>query len=369
MASSEESLVLQNVAELSKRFAERATRVDSEGAVPAENLGELASNGYFGAFVPKPYGLGLDAKLYVAVVREIARACASTAWLYVTHCAACQSLFATGSEEQKENYLRRAVSGSLMGLAYTETSTGSGLAGMETRAEPAGEGYVLSGTKSFITGAHAAEIFLVVARRTDTDAQFPKNLSGFIVERGMEGFGPGQRFDSMGMRGIGWGELVFRGCRVPAQNVIQDGVRVVNSGGHLGMLGAATIGFALAEAAFDAARKHVKERAVAGQPLGQREGVRAILGEMGADVEAMRRMLEFGVDAYRRDSYPDLLKVKGFVTETAIKVVDRALRVTGAHGYSKLLPIERHYRDVRAPMLHFQTLETGRNVLGSILQQ
>jgi len=286
----------------------------------------------------------------------------------VVHCSAAQSLYVCGSSEQHERFLRGAASGSLMGLAATEVATGSGISGMETRAEIRGDVYVLNGTKSFITGAHGAHTFIVVARMANSDAPFPKNLSAFIVERGAKGFSVGQRFEPMGMRGIGWGELVFRECEVPKENVIAEGVRAINSGGHMGMLGASAISFGLAEAAFELCRKHVKERSVGGQALGQREGVKAMLSEMGMGVEAMRQVLKFGVDAFARDSYPDLLKVKGFITETSLKVLDLGLRITGAHGYSRLLPLERHFRDARAPLLHFQTLETGRNVLGSILQ-
>lgn len=368
MSESEEALILRNLGELSKRFSERAGRVDSEGLFPQDNLKELSENGYLGAFIPKPYGLGLGAPLYVDVVRELAKACASTAWLYVVHCSAAQSLYVCGSSEQHERFLRGAASGSLMGLAATEVATGSGISGMETRAEIRGDVYVLNGTKSFITGAHGAHTFIVVARMANSDAPFPKNLSAFIVERGAKGFSVGQRFEPMGMRGIGWGELVFRECEVPKENVIAEGVRAINSGGHMGMLGASAISFGLAEAAFELCRKHVKERSVGGQALGQREGVKAMLSEMGMGVEAMRQVLKFGVDAFARDSYPDLLKVKGFITETSLKVLDLGLRITGAHGYSRLLPLERHFRDARAPLLHFQTLETGRNVLGSILQ-
>jgi butyryl-CoA dehydrogenase len=368
MSVSEEALILKSLGELSKRFSERAGRVDREGLFPEDNLRELSDNGYLGAFIPRPYGFGLGASLYVEVVKELAKACASTAWLYVVHCAAAQSLYACGSDEQRERYLRKAASGKLMGLAATEVATGSGISGMETKAELRGDVYVLNGAKSFITAAHGAHIFLVVARMANSDAPFPKNLSAFIVERGAKGFSAGQRFEPMGMRGIGWGELVLRECEVPRENVISDGVRTINSGGHMGMLGASAISFGLAEAALEVCRRHVKERVVGGQALGHREGVKAMLSEMGSSVEAMRQVLRFGVDAFTRDSYPDLLKVKGFITETSLRVLDLALRVTGAHGYSRLLPLERYYRDARAPLLHFQTLETGRNVLGSILQ-
>lgn len=368
MAESEEGLILKSLGELAKRFSERAGRVDREGVFPEENLKELSNNGYLGAFIPKPYGFGLGASLYVDVVKELAKACASTAWLYVVHCAAAQSLYSCGSDEQRERYLRKAASGSLMGLAATEAATGSGISGMETRAEPRGDVYVLNGAKSFITGAHGVDTFLVVAKMSASDAPFPKNLSAFIVEKGAKGFSPGQKFESMGMRGIGWGELVFRDCEVPRENLIADGLRTINSGGHMGMLGASAISFGLARSAFEVCRTHVKERTVGGQALGQKEGVKATLSEMGSRIEAMRQVLRFGVDAFARDSYTDLLKVKGFVTETAVNVLDLALRVTGAHGYSTLLPLERYFRDARAPLLHFQTLETGRNVLGSILQ-
>lgn len=368
MSESYETLILKSLSGLSKRFSERAGSVDREGSFPQDNLRELSASGYFGAFIPKPYGFGLGASLYVDVVKELAKACASTAWLYVVHCAAAQSLYACGSNEQREGYLHKAASGNLMGLAATEVATGSGISGMETTAEPRGDVYVLNGAKSFITGAHGADMFLVVAKMAGSDAPFPKNLSAFIVEKGTKGFGAGQRFESMGVRGIGWGELVFRDCEVPRENVIADGVRAINSGGHMGMLGASAISFGLAEAALDVCRKHTKERMVGGQVLGQKEGVKATLSEMASSVEAMRQFLRFGTDAFARDSYPDLLKVKGFITETSLKVLDLALRVAGAHGYSRLLPLERYFRDARAPLLHFQTLETGKNVLGSIVQ-
>jgi alkylation response protein AidB-like acyl-CoA dehydrogenase len=366
--STQEELILKNAKELSKRFAERAQRVDKQGVFPSENLRELSENGYFAAFLPKPYGLGLPASLFVEVVQEFAKACASTAWLYVVHCAAAHSLYACGSEEQKQRFLSKVSTGTLMGLAATETTTGAGISGMETVATKKEDGYALNGTKSFITAAHGGELFIVIARVADSKEQFPKNLFAFIVEKGMNGFSAGQRFESMGMRGIGWGELVFRECTVPKENVIQDGVRTINSGGHLGMLGASAISLGLSKAAFEVCKNHVKTRTISGQALGQREGVRAMLSEIGSDIEAMNQVIKFGVDAFQRDSYPDLLKVKNFVTETCLRVLDKALRITGAHGYSTLLPLERYYRDARAPLLHFQTLELGKNVLGSILQ-
>jgi alkylation response protein AidB-like acyl-CoA dehydrogenase len=368
MAELDEATVLGNIAQLAKKFSERASKIDREAQFPQDNLDELASAGYMGAFIPKPYGLGLGPQLYVDVVTELAKACASTAWLYVVHCSAALSLYVCGTDDQRERFLPQAASGRLMNLAATETSTGSGISGMECKAEPHGDGYLLNGSKSFITAAHGGHMFLVVAKISDSPAQFPKNLGAFIVEKGAPGFSSGQRYESMGMRGIGWGELVFRDCYLPRSNVIQDGVRAINSGGHMGMLGASAISLGLAKAAYNACRAHVKERMIGGQPLGQREGIKAMLSEMATSIEAMMQTVRFGVDAFKRDSYPDLLKVKIFVTDTALRVLDLALRVTGAHGYSKLLPIERHFRDARAPLLHFQTLETGRNTLGSILQ-
>jgi alkylation response protein AidB-like acyl-CoA dehydrogenase len=364
----EESLILANIKELSKKFYENSFKVDQEGIFPKENLELLASQGYFGAFIPKPYGLGLDYKLFVEVVKEIAKACASTAWIYVTHCAASYSLFASASEELKNKYLLKVAKNALINLAQTEISTGAGISGIETSARKEGKYWILNGTKHFITASNSADIFIVIAKNLESKDPFPKNISAYVVEKNFEGFTLGQKYDSMGMRGIGWGEIILRGCKVPEENFIQDGVKAINSGGHVGMLGTSVIAYALAEASFEICKKHLKERIIAGQALGQREGIRAIFAEIATYLEAMKHMIEFGIDALRRDSYLDLLKVKNFVTENSLNIIDKALRLTGAHGYSKLLPLERYYRDARATLLHFQTLELGKNILGGIAQ-
>ncbi|MFP3190611.1 MAG: acyl-CoA dehydrogenase family protein [Thermoproteota archaeon] len=366
--SLEESIILQNIKEVCKKISENATKVDSEGRFPRENFDLLASQGYMGAFIPKPYGLELSHKVFVSIVKEIAKACASTAWIYVTHCAATHSFVSTANEKQKENYLPKISNGKIINLAQTENTTGAGLTGIETTAKKVGNYYILNGSKNFITAAHGADIFIIIAKNLELKEQFPKNLSGFIVEKGMSGFEIGQRYDSMGMRGIGWGEIILNDCKVPEENILQDGIKAINSGGHVGMLGASTIAFALAEAAYETCKNHLKQRIIAGQALGQREGVRAVFSEMATALEAIKHMIEFGIDALKRDSYPDLLKVKNFVTENALIIIDKSMRLTGAHGYSKLLPLERYYRDARATLLHFQTLELGKNILGGIAQ-
>jgi alkylation response protein AidB-like acyl-CoA dehydrogenase len=364
----EESLILANIKELSKKFYENSLKVDKEGIFPKENLELLALQGYFGAFIPKPYGLGLEYKVYVEVVKEIAKACASTAWIYVSHCAASYSLFASANENLKNKYLPKVAKDAIINLAQTEITTGAGISGMETNARKEGKYWILNGSKHFITAAHGADIFIIIAKNLESKDPFPKNLSAYVIEKDFEGFALGQKYDSMGMRGIGWGEIILRDCKVPEENFIQDGVKAINSGGHVGMLGASVIAYALAEASFELCKKHLKERTIAGQALGQREGVRAIFSEIATNLEAIKHMIEFGIDALKRDSYPDLLKVKNFVTENSLSIIDKALRLTGAHGYSKLLPLERYYRDARATLLHFQTLEIGKNILGGIAQ-
>lgn len=366
--SLEESIILQNVKEICKKISENAIRIDNEGIFPRENLDLLASQGYMGAFLPKPYGLELNFRIFTSIVKEIAKACASTAWLYVAHCAAAHSFVSTASADLQKKYLPSIANGKLINLAQTENSTGAGLSGIETTAKKVGNYYVLNGTKNFITAAHGADIFIIIAKNLESKDQFPKNLSGFIVEKDTPGFKIGQKYESMGMRGIGWGEIILNECKIPEENILNDGVKAINSGGHVGMLGAATIAFALAEAAYETCKNHIKQRLVSGQALGQKEGVKAIFSDIATTYEAMKHMIEYGIDALKRDSYPDLLKVKNFVTENALNVIDKAMRLTGAHGYSKLLPLERYYRDARATLLHFQTLELGKNILGGIAQ-
>jgi alkylation response protein AidB-like acyl-CoA dehydrogenase len=369
----ETRLILQNTEAISLQISTRAAATDSEGRFPTENIALLARQGYLGLLLPKPYGAGGDCKLFVLVVEALARACASTAWVFVVHTAASFGLFAAGSEGQRERYLPALAGGqSLAGFAATEPGTGAGIGGLQTTAEKRAEqgpGYALNGTKSFITAAGYADTFLVLARTTREESKNPKELVVMIVEKGMPGFEVGQRFESMGMRGVGWGELVFRDCGVEEGNLIADAFKVINEGGHIGMLGASAISLGISQAALDLTKRHAKDRIIAGQPLSAREGIQTMIGEMAADVEAIRQMVHFAAernDQSPSNSYLDLLKVKIFATETAVRVVEKAMRATGAHGYSKGLPLERYYRDVRAPMLHFQALEIAKRTLGSM---
>ncbi|MDG6926137.1 MAG: acyl-CoA dehydrogenase family protein [Nitrososphaerota archaeon] len=360
--------MLQTTEQLSKKIAENATETDSKGLFPSDNIHLLGRQGFLSAILPRPVGLQVSHLLFARIVETLARACASTAWVYTVHSAASYSLFSAGNEAQRERYVRGAADGTkLFGFAATETGTGAGMTGLQTSVTPAGDAYLLNGVKSFISLTQEADIFLVLAK--PFDSQQGSNNLVCVVEKGTPGFEVGESFEGMGMRGISWGELLFKDCVVPKSNIIGDAFRAISSGGHVGMLGSCAISLGLAQAGLDLALKHAKERTILGQKLASREGIQFLLSEMASDVQAMRQMLYFGAEENERspNAYPSLLQMKIFITETAVKVLDKALRVTGATGYSRGVPLERYYRDVRAPMLHFQTLETAKRALGSML--
>ncbi len=364
----EEGLIQQNAVELSQEIAKRASEIDRNRLFPRENLELLAKHGYLGLVLPKPYGLGASTLSFVLTTEALAKACASTAWVYVVHTATSYGLYASANEAQREGYLAKLADGTnLAAFAATEPSTGASFTAVEMSAELHENEYIINGTKSFITAAGEADVYLVLLRTSKEPAS--KNLAVLIVEKGAPGFSPGGHFEGMGMRGVSWGELIFRDCRIHKDNIITDAFRVINAEGFVGMLGASAISLGLAQAAFDIALNHAKQRVAAGQPLTAREGIQFMLAEMATDVRAMRQMVYFGAERRDRspDPYRELLEVKVFTSETAIGVVEKAMRITGAHGYSRELSLERHYRDIRAPMLHFQTLETGKRALGRIL--
>ena len=360
MSSEETELILQSASEVSKQLDSTS---EEQGIFPKNNLQKLAEQGFMSILVPKPYGMGLPARVFVDVVKTIAKASPSTAWVYVTHVAATIAFSTFASQSLKDKYLKDLAEGKLLiGAAGTESVGGAINAVLNTTAELKGDKYVMNGTKTFITGAGEMDLYLIISK-----VQGAQKPQVFLLDKSQVKVG--QKFASLGMKGISWGELIIENAEIPKENlIVDDSVKFLGVLGRVGMLGASAIAYGLAEGAFEEALNHVKNRKLGQNTLSSFEGVQIYLAEMSAKVEAMKQLLYYAADQYStQNPLPAILKARIFNTETALDVIDKALRITGAHGFSNALKLEKYYRDVRATMLHFQTLEISKKVLGGLL--
>ncbi|BFI74278.1 acyl-CoA dehydrogenase family protein [Sulfurisphaera ohwakuensis] len=355
--SEEAELIIQSANELSKQLDSTS---EEQGIFPRKNLELLAQQGFMGILIPKPYGLELPAKTFVDVVKTLAKASPSTAWLYVTHVASTIALHAFANQQVKDKYMKDLVEGKLLiGAAGTESVGGAINAVLNTTAELKGDKYVINGSKTFITGAGELDLYLLISK-----IQGQQKPGVFLLEKNQ--VKSGQKFTSLGMKGISWGELIIENAEVPKDYmIIDDAVKFLGVLGRIGMLGVSAIAYGLAEGAFEEALNHVKNRKLGQNTLASFEGVQIYLAEMAAKVEALKQMVYQAAE--QSTSLPAVLKARIFNTETALEVIDKALRITGGHGFSNALKIEKYYRDVRATMLHFQTLELSKKVLGGLL--
>jgi butyryl-CoA dehydrogenase len=266
------------------------------------------------------------------------------------------------------------ITGQRLGAyAVTEPASGTNPFATTTRAISNGDEFLVNGTKTFITSSGEADVYLVILRMNK--APSPTDLSALIIEKGTPGFSFGKKEDHMGLRGSSDGELIFEDCRVPKANLLgeENGyLAILPKFEGLVMLGAAAISLGIADAAVDAAMNHAKTRVVAGQPIGNYQGIQYLLAEMYAALASAKALTYSAAEQLdgngQRPSSPiSLYTAKLFATETAIDVAHKALQVHGGTGYSRELPLERYYRDARGGTLHFVTSEMLKGMLGRML--
>lgn len=373
--TSEQKIIQQTVNKIAQQYlAPRAAEIDRTYTFPWDGIRKLAESDIMGMIIPSEYGgVGADNLSFVLATEEIAKACASTALITVSHTAVCKGILIAGNDAQKKKFLPLLARGEKIGaFAVHEANCGSNAMAIETKALASGNDYTVNGSKIFITNAQEAEIYLVLVR-TDP-AKGPQGISMLIIEKDTPGFYFGNKDERMGFNGVSSRELVFQDCRVPKENLLGQegsGLQIVaNAIVGFAFLGAAAISLGIAQAALDASIKHGKERIIAGHPIGAHQGIQYLIADMSASVDAARSLLYWTV--FKRDNAPsgqlvDILKTKLYASEMAINVTNKALQVHGGHGYSKELPIERYYRDARGLTLHFKTSELLKEDIGKML--
>lgn len=358
-----------------QRVAPLAADLDRQNAFPNQLWPEMGDLGLLGITVPTEYGgAGMGYLAHVVAVEEIARASASVSLSYGAHSNLCvNQIKLNGTEAQKRRYLPDLCSGRAIGaLAMSETGAGSDVVSMKLRAERRGDRYVLNGSKYWITNAPDADT-LVVYARTDPDAG-SRGISAFIVTRGMAGFSTGPHFDKLGMRGSNTGELIFRDCEVPVENLLGAegrGVRVLMSGLDYERVVLSGIGTGIMAACLDQVLPYARDRQQFGQPIGSFQLMQGKIADMYVALNTARayvyevaRACDAG-RVTRQDAAGAVL----YASEQAMAQAHQAVQALGGAGFLNDSTVSRLFRDAKLMEIGAGTSEIRRMLIGRQLME
>jgi alkylation response protein AidB-like acyl-CoA dehydrogenase len=354
-----------------ERIAPRAAEIDESHDFPWDVVELFREHELFGLFFDEEWGgTGTGTLMALVAIEEISKVCATSGLILAVQELGSLGLKLAGTREQQERYLPRLASGEwLCAYALTEAGSGSDSAAMRTTARHDGDEYVLDGGKRFITNAGVANLYTVFAK-TDPEAGH-SGISAFLVEADAPGFEVARLEPKMGISGSTTGELVFDGCRVPAENLLGvegEGFRIAMRILDRSRPGVAAQGLGIAQGATDFALEYAKTRETMGKPIAQHELIAAKLADMETRCEAARGLLyRFGrmVDEGAADE--ELTKAsamaKLYCTDVAMEVTTEAVQVLGGYGYIKEYPVERMMRDAKITQLYEGTNEIQRLVI------
>ena len=351
-----------------ERVAPGARERDRSGAFPAELLREMAELGLLGVNVPSAYGgAEAGAVAYALAMMEIAEACASTAVAMAVTNMCAELITAFGTEQQKTRHVTRLTSGAAVAGAFalSEPQAGSDASALETRAERRGDGWVLNGSKQWITSGDRAGVMVVWAR---TGGPGAGGLSAFIVEGGAAGLTVGRHEDKMGLRGSSTVPLQFEDCGLPADALLGQegqGFKLAMAALDGGRIGIASQACGVARAALAAAVRYTRERKAFGKSVADFQAVRFMLANIQTELAAAELMTlrAAGLKESGRPFTAEASMAKVFASEMANRAADRAVQLHGGYGYIDEFPVERYLRDARVQTIYEGTSEIQRLVI------
>ncbi len=370
----EQTLIRDMVRQFAKeQLAPNAAALDANSEFPRQALGQLAALGLLGMLVPEEWGgSAADQVSYALAIEEIAAGDGGCSTIVAVHnSVACMPLVQFGSRAQKEAYLRRLASGELLGaFALTEPHTGSDASNLRTTARRDADGYVLNGTKQFITSGANADLVIVFAV---TDAAAGKRgISAFIVPTGTPGYRVVSVEKKFGQRCSDTAQIAFDDLRLPPDALLGEegqGYRIALSNLEGGRIGVGAQATGMARAAYEAALAYARERETFGRPIIEHQAVAFRLADMATQIDAARLLVLRA--AQLRDAGEPCLKeasmAKLFASEMAERVCSDAMQIHGGYGYVSDFPVERIYRDVRVCQIYEGTSDVQRMVISRAL--
>jgi alkylation response protein AidB-like acyl-CoA dehydrogenase len=338
----------------------RAAEIDREEQYPWDIVKALADAGFLGMTIPTAYGGQSRSFLdTVLVIEEMAKSCTVTARIVVeANMGAISTIMHYGTDEQRRLAAELVLAGDKPAICITEPDAGSDTTAMTTRADKRGNGYVINGRKHWITGAGVSRLHLIFARVFDEHGR-ELGIGGFLAVRDeSKGLRFPKREPTMGMRGMPEGEIAFEDLEVPAAMVVvppsgfKRGFADLMNAYNSQRVGAGTVAMGIAAGALDLALQWSKSREQFGRPIAEFQGLQWLLADMQTQLTASRLLLHAAACSRGPGGspFPDAMlaaQAKIFASEAAIRIVNDALQMYGARGYSRDLPLERMARDVR----------------------
>jgi alkylation response protein AidB-like acyl-CoA dehydrogenase len=356
----------------------RAAEIDRQEQYPWDIVNALADGGFLGMTIPTAYGgqgrSFLDA---VLVIEEMAKSCTVTARIVVeTNMGAISTIMHYGTDEQRRLAAELVLAGDKPAICITEPDAGSDTTAMATRADKRGNCYIINGRKHWITGAGISRLHLIFARVFDERGR-ELGIGGFLaVGDQAKGLCVPKREPTMGLRGMPEGEIAFEDLEVPASMVLappsgfKRGFADLMNAYNSQRVGAGTVAMGIAAGALDLAVQWSKSREQFGRPIAEFQGLQWMLADMQTELTASRLMLHAAACSRGPSGspFPDPMlaaQAKIMASEAAIRIVNDALQIYGARGYSRDLPLERMARDARMFTIGGGTAQVLRTLVAS----
>jgi butyryl-CoA dehydrogenase len=365
------------IRDLAKKVADEKmvpvrAELDEKEEFPWEMVRISAEAGLMGVSMPEEYeGFGGGILEYCLVAEELSRVCLGIATSVVASGLGAMPILLFGSPEQRKKYLPDIAKGKkLAAFGLTEADAGSDAGAIRTTATRMPEGYVLNGTKQWITNGGEAETYSIIAI-TDR-AKGPRGASALIVEKGTPGFNFGKKEKKMGIRASATRELVFQDCFVPKENLIaKEGMGFIITMRTFDRTrpGVGAQGVGLAQGALDEAVYYAREREQFEKKIISFQAVQHLLADMATLVEAARSLV-YSVARYidQSENPKEISKVSGmakvFASDVAMKVTTDAVQILGGYGYMRDYPVEKMMRDAKILQIYEGTNQIQRNVIG-----
>jgi len=375
MLSEEEAMFRESVRSFAEtELAPRVMEMDAAKRMDAEVISQLFELGLMGIEIPDALG-GTGANFFTAalVVEEVSRVDPAVAVVVdVQNTLVINAILRWGSDHQKEKYLGRLASDTIGAYALSEAGSGSDAFALACRASADGDDWLLNGQKLWITNGALAGLYIVFAN-ANPEAGY-KGITGFLVERDMEGFSVGKEEEKLGIRASSTTELILQDVRVPASNVLGEvgvGYKVAIETLNEGRIGIAAQMVGLAQGALDHTIRFAKERKQFGKPIAEFQGVQFQLAQMASDIEAARllvynaaRLRDAGRSFAREAAIAKLVS-----SQVAQRVASGCVDLHGGYGFVRDYPVEKLYRDAKIGSIYEGTSNMQLQTIAKLLLQ
>jgi hypothetical protein len=336
---------------------------------PSELMPKLAEQGFMGVIFPEEYGgAGMGYMEYVTIIEELSRVDGSVGISVAAHNSLCSNhIYMFGTDEQKRKFLTPLASGRHLGAwGLTEAGAGSDASGTRTTAVRRDGGWIVNGSKNFIT--HAIHGDTCVAMAVTDRAMRSKGITAFIFEKGMKGFMPGKKEDKLGLRASETASVILEDCFVPDENRLgPEGLGFIQAMQILdgGRISIAALALGIAQGAYESALRYSKERQQFGKPISEFQAIQFKLADMATQIEAAR-LLTYRAAALKdagRKVTKESSMAKLYASEVSVKVSEEAIQIHGGYGYTKDYPPEKYWRDSKLCTIGEGTSEIQRLII------